>query len=118
MTRSQWSLGVLAAEQTWQEDGHITALVPHRTAQQEFCQGWNDYITHLLGNTTPEVPGIVSLRLERIERAYCRAVTKVRYAMHTEIEVLGILQRLQDKRRKLINKVYAYELTRRPGQGK
>lgn len=112
MRHSKWTLGLLAAEQEYQQQGFITALVPYKPEQQEFCQGWNDYIAHRIGKTTCDMPGIVTVRLARIERAYCQAVTKVNYAMHTELEVLGILQRLRDKRQRLINKVYAYELTR------
>lgn len=113
MRHSLWTLGLFAAEREYQQHGFIDTLVPYHPGQQEFCQGWNDYIAHRIGKTTHAVPCIVQLRLDRIHRAYCRAVTKVNYAMHTQLECLGILQRLQDKRRKLITKVYAYELTRR-----
>lgn len=112
MRHSQWTLGLFAAEREYQQHGFIDTLVPYHPGQQEFCQGWNDYITHRIGEVTHAVPCIVQLRLDRIHQAYCRAVIKVNYAMHTQLEVLGILQRLRDKRRKLITKVYAYELTR------
>lgn len=113
MQHSQWTLGLFAAEREYQQHGFIDTLVPYNHSQQEFCQGWNDYIAHRIGKTTHAVPSIVSIRLDRIEQAYCAAVTKVRYATHTQLEVLGILQRLRDKRQRLITKVYAYELTRK-----
>lgn len=110
MKHSQWSLGLLAAEREYQESGYIAPLQGKNT---EFCQGWNDYIAHNLGEQRCPTPAKVPARLNRIHNAYCRAVTKVNYAIHTELEVLGILQRLQDKRRRLTTKVYAYELARR-----
>ena len=112
MRHSKWTLGLFAAEREYQQHGFIDTLVPYNADQQEFCQGWNDYIAHRIGKTTHAVPGTVQLRLDRINRAYCAAVTKVNYALHTQLEALGILQRLRDKRQRLITKVYAYELTR------
>jgi hypothetical protein len=47
-------------------------------------------------------------RLTWIERAYYNCVLKVSYTTHTGLEVLGMIQKYQDKRARLIERYYEH----------
>lgn len=88
---SEWLNGVKGAEQHVEQWGCISYLADHLRDEygSAYVDGWNDYVR----NTA------YAKALDQIERDYCHAVVNVSYATHTELEVLGILQKLQDKRR-------------------
>lgn len=109
MAMSEWLRGLLFAERYYKEYGELYTT----QGNNEYAQGTQAYKEHISTRKLPRTDQVrLAVRLARIERAYCHLVSKLNYAVHTELEVLGILQRLKDKRRKLICKVYAYELTR------
>lgn len=88
-----WFDGVKMAERMLQKVGVVKPVVYKKgVATPEFNAGWNDYVRN----------NARSQELARIEAEYCHAVVNVSYAMHTELEVLCILQQLQDKRRQQI----------------
>lgn len=93
-----WLSELQQAEQFYQEHGYVN---------RRGLPGWDAFVSFVYNDAH------FRARLARIERAYCRLVVKVSYATHTELEVLGILQRYQDKRRKLIVRACRYEFTRR-----
>lgn len=106
---SEWLRGLLFAEQYYKQSGKLYTT----QGNNEYASGVTAYREHVATRKLPKTDQArLAVRLARVEHAYCRLVSKLNYARHTELEVLGILQRYQDKRRKLICKVYAYELTR------
>lgn len=86
-----WLDGVKHAEEHFKKWCSISYLADHLRDEYgtDFVDGWNDYVRN----------HAYLKELDQIERNYCHAVVNVDYATHTELEVLGILQRLQDKRR-------------------
>lgn len=86
-----WLDGVQSAEAHFKTWGSISYMAPHLVDEYgtDYVDGWNDYVAN----------SAYRKELDKIEADYCHAVVNISYAAHTELEVLGILQRLQDKRR-------------------
>lgn len=86
-----WFDGVKDAEAFNQKRGTVSCIPDYERDDygHEYTDGWNDYVRN----------NARSQELARIEAEYCHTVVNISYALHTELEVLCILQQLQDKRR-------------------
>ena len=99
---SKWLDGVKAAENHAQANGNVRLATPALITaccdcdeDFQYFEGWNDYVRN----------SAYAAKLDQIERDYCHAVVNISYATHTELEVLCILQKLQDKRRQAIQQL-------------